>query len=90
MTEVHDIPRRLLKPRLTTPETAEYLALVHGVKISASTLRKWRVYGQGPLSEKVAGGVYYKPAAIDEWVNETSTGQVASTSETKKQPCQAA
>lgn len=69
-----DIPRRLLKPRLTTPETSEYLAIVHGVSASVSTLCKWRCTGKGPKSERIGGSVYYQTGSIDNWVftpNET-------------------
>ena len=63
-----DIPRRLLKPRLTTPETREYLALIHGVAVSVSTLCKWRCIGKGPKSERIGGSVYYQASAVDAWV----------------------
>lgn len=67
MTQI-DIPRRLLKPRLTTPETVEYLAIAHGVTVSASTLCKWRCIDRGPKSERIGGSVYYQTGNIDNWV----------------------
>lgn len=57
-----------------SPEAAERL------KLSDSTLRKWRVSGQGPRFIKIGGRVLYDPADVQSWMDQrrrNSTSQQA-------------
>lgn len=51
---------------LTTTETATFL------KISKSTLNKWRVYGSGPPYIKIGEAVRYEPSVLEAWISENS------------------
>ena len=51
---------RLLKPA----ELAEYL------QVELSTLRDWRYKGIGPSFVRTGRSVRYRPADVDEWIDE--------------------
>jgi predicted DNA-binding transcriptional regulator AlpA len=58
---------------LRTPHAAEYLG------VSAATLCKWRVFGDGPPYKKLGRAVVYDPADLRDWLAahskaSTSTG----------------
>ena len=52
------------RPRLRTPEVAEYIGC------SPSKVTKWRVYGGGPVYSRVGRIVVYSPDDIDRWLAE--------------------
>lgn len=62
------LPPRLRKPRLRRTELVEYLLLVHGIEIAASTLAKWAVTRRGPPFEKLNRTPLYRRDAVDQWV----------------------
>lgn len=62
------LPARLRKPRLRRTEVVEYLVLIHGIEIAASTLAKWAVAGRGPPFEKLNRTPLYRRDAVDQWV----------------------
>ena len=47
---------------LTTEEAARYL------RLSPRTLERYRMTGEGPEYLKVGGRVFYRKAALDEWL----------------------
>jgi hypothetical protein len=67
------ITGRKWPPRLRRWEASEYLAEVHGITQSASTLAKKLTNGGGPEAVHVAGIPYYSTAALDAWVRDHST-----------------
>lgn len=44
-------------------EAAEYMRLSH------STLNKWRVQGRGPRFQKIGRNVVYRKSDLDEWMD---------------------
>ncbi|WP_280139885.1 helix-turn-helix transcriptional regulator [Aerobium aerolatum] len=59
---------------LRTPEAAQYLG------ISASTMNKLRVYGDGPAFVKLGRTVVYDPVDLNDWLRtnrRTSTSVAA-------------
>lgn len=52
---------------LSDIETAEYFVSL-GVRAKKGTLQTWRDNDTGPKYHKLAGGVYYKVADIEEWI----------------------
>ena len=44
------------------------------LQVSLACLRKWRLHGRGPQFVKVGPLVRYRPAAIEQWVEELPTG----------------
>lgn len=70
--------RKNLKPR----EAAQYLAEVHGIDRSPSTLSKDRCRGDGPRFLKLGGGaVLYPVDELETWALARLGQPVASTSE---------
>jgi len=63
-----ELPPHLRKPRLRRAEAVQYLALVHGIEIAASTLSKWACAGSGPPFARLHRTPLYERAAIDRWV----------------------
>ena len=47
---------------MTIAEVAEYLSIPVG------TLRRWRVYGNGPAGARLGNHVRYKRTDVDAWV----------------------
>lgn len=67
--------RRLLAKRLITEREFEAL---YGIK--ASTLRRWRLVGKGPLYHKLHGAVRYDVAEVEAWVKSCAVGTLAEVS----------
>jgi hypothetical protein len=55
-------------PRLRPPEATRYLADKHGVITTTGNLNKLRCIGNGPEFEHFGRQVYYRPEALDRWV----------------------
>lgn len=51
---------------LRTPHAAEYLG------VSAATLCKWRVFGDGPPYKKLGRAVVYDPVDLRNWLDARS------------------
>jgi len=63
-----DIPTHLRRPRLLVGEASQYLLVAHGVHVAVATLRKMRTTGGGPIAQKFAQKLLYRPADLDSWV----------------------
>jgi hypothetical protein len=73
-----------VKRFMRTPEAADYVGL------SASTLEKFRLTGEGPVFQKAGSKiVVYKPEDLDVWLNahrRRSTSDTGSTTGTGRRP----
>lgn len=80
---IADLPPYLAaKRRYRAAEAAEYLALVHGVEITESTLAKKRCLGGGPpFFRTTMRAILYERGDLDAWAAKTLGQPVASTSE---------
>jgi predicted DNA-binding transcriptional regulator AlpA len=48
--------------------------VAHIIGLSVSTVRRWRVFGQGPKYLKIGSAVRYKPEDISAWLESRPTG----------------
>jgi predicted DNA-binding transcriptional regulator AlpA len=64
---------KINRQMLRTPEAAQYLG------ISASTMNKLRVYGDGPAFVKLGRTVVYDPVDLNDWlrINRRTSTSVA-------------
>lgn len=53
--------------RFTQKEAADYLRLVHGMKVRAPELSILRKFGHGPTCERSGRQVQYTQHELDEW-----------------------
>ena len=60
-----------IEKHVDTPAAAKYL------KLSASTLEKWRVMGGGPRYLKLGRRVVYSIDALDAWLRERECGSTS-------------
>ena len=56
--------------RLTLPQACEYLARVHGVRLTVQTMRMYRDTHIGPEFPYRDSRIYTTPACLDAWVRE--------------------
>ncbi|MFG1372162.1 hypothetical protein V5F32_08310 [Xanthobacter oligotrophicus] len=75
------LPSHLHKPRLTRAEAAQYLSLVHGITIAATTLAKLACTGGGPGFQKSGRTPLYPTQELNDWALARLGGVVRSTSE---------
>jgi predicted DNA-binding transcriptional regulator AlpA len=61
----------MTKRLLTVAECADY------VRLSASTLNRLRVSGDGPRYVKLAGRVLYDVADVDKWIEQGKRGSTS-------------
>lgn len=66
--EMQTLPPHLRKIRLRRVEVVEYLSLVHGIELAASTLAKWACSGNGPKFARLNRSPLYLRSDIDQWV----------------------
>lgn len=59
---------RIASPHLTPEEAAEYLS------IGNSTMKKWRLAGEGPRYAKFGKSVRYRVEDLDAWIEENLVG----------------
>lgn len=58
-------------PLLTEAATAEYLS------VSIRTVQAWRLRGGGPLYVKLGKSVRYRPADLEQWVEQNLTANTS-------------
>lgn len=71
----------LSKPRLRRWEAVTYLAAVHGVPTTVSTLAKWACVGGGPRFQKLGRTVLYPAVELDDWAAHRLSGAKRNTSD---------
>ncbi len=74
-------PPLLLKPRLRRAEASKYLMIMHGIGCSVSTLAALACRGGGPTFEHFGRYPFYRPKALDEWVDQRMSKPKTSTSQ---------
>jgi excisionase family DNA binding protein len=52
-----------MNDRLTTGEVAELLS------VTTRTLKRWRAAKEGPNYYRIGGRIYYREAAVQEWID---------------------
>jgi hypothetical protein len=74
------LPPPLRKPRLRRWEAAEYLTLVHGLRVAPATLAKYASVGGGPGFHRVSRMPLYPREELDRWALQRLGPVVSSTS----------
>jgi predicted DNA-binding transcriptional regulator AlpA len=64
MAAIHNIPENLLNEHDVAKVTA----------LSVASVRRWRLFRQGPKYLKIGAAVRYKPADVDAWLTSRPTG----------------
>jgi hypothetical protein len=66
----------LRKPRLRPDEAAQYLQLVHGIRLKTSYLAKLRCVGGGPAFQYSCRSPLYPTDRLDFWASQRLSGVV--------------